>query len=143
MEDSRKIQIAENNRFPLLLGDESEFFLKIYQSYIIYSESLYTSFFTEKNVEVQRNILRNNFGLTDEDISSWKQRANRYKMSSESFTLFLHVAMNSAPEGFRVANSRWQAKRMKELSELDVQFEALNKRMGKLTKKIDKKVQKE
>ncbi|PKY58109.1 hypothetical protein RhiirA4_549939 [Rhizophagus irregularis] len=138
MEDSRKLQIAENNRFPILSGNESEFFLKTYQNYIIYSESLYASFFTRRNVEVQRNILRNNFGLTNEDISSWEQRANRYKMSSESFTLFLHIAMSSAMEGFREASSYWQAKRTKELGELDAQFQALNRRVAKLSKNSEK-----
>ncbi|PKY56209.1 hypothetical protein RhiirA4_94978, partial [Rhizophagus irregularis] len=59
-------------------------------------------------------------------------------MSSESFTLFLHIAMSSAMEGFREADSHWQAKRTKELKELDSQFEALNKRVGKLSKNSEK-----
>ncbi|PKY63573.1 hypothetical protein RhiirA4_493036, partial [Rhizophagus irregularis] len=59
-------------------------------------------------------------------------------MSAESFTLFLHIAMSSAMEGFREANSRWQAKRIKELSELDAQFQALNGRVAKLSKNSEK-----
>ncbi|CAB4439651.1 unnamed protein product [Rhizophagus irregularis] len=59
-------------------------------------------------------------------------------MSSESFTLFLHIAMSSAMEGFRKANSYWQAKRTKELGELDAQFQALNRRVAKLSKNSEK-----
>ncbi|CAB4436734.1 unnamed protein product [Rhizophagus irregularis] len=95
MEASRKYPIAEH-KFPYGSGDEYNFLLKTYHNFIQHCESLFPSFFTGKNTEVQRNILRSNFDLTDEDISSWNERASRYNMSPESFTFFLHITISSA-----------------------------------------------
>ncbi|PKK69597.1 hypothetical protein RhiirC2_780804, partial [Rhizophagus irregularis] len=92
MEDKRNIQIAEN-KFPLIEGEEQQIFLRTtYINYLNFSEGLAAQFFTGRNIEVQRNILRENFGLTDEDINSWESRATRYQMTSESFAFFLHTA---------------------------------------------------
>ena len=71
MEDTRKIQIAEN-KFPMLImGDENRFLKTTYFQYIQYCESLSASFFKGRSTEVQNNILKANFGLTNEDILSW------------------------------------------------------------------------
>ncbi|PKY55900.1 hypothetical protein RhiirA4_475734 [Rhizophagus irregularis] len=85
MEDSRNIQIAENS-FPRNFGnnDKTTFLFEIFQNYLLFSESLFSSFFTGNDIEVQRNIIRTNFGLTDEDIQSWTNRASRYNMTPES-----------------------------------------------------------
>ncbi|CAB4492754.1 unnamed protein product [Rhizophagus irregularis] len=100
MEDTRKIQIAEN-KFPMLImGDENRFLKTTYFQYIQYCESLSASFFKGRSTEVQNNILKANFGLTNEDILSWENRASRYQMTPQSFTFFLHVAMYSASHGF-------------------------------------------
>ncbi|PKY58013.1 hypothetical protein RhiirA4_479553 [Rhizophagus irregularis] len=80
MEASRKYPIAEH-KFPYGSGDEYNFLMKTYHS---------------TSTEVQRNILHSNFDLTDEDISSWNERALRYNMSPESFTFFLHITISSA-----------------------------------------------
>ncbi|CAB5343039.1 unnamed protein product [Rhizophagus irregularis] len=100
MEDTRKIQIAEN-KFPMLImGDENRFLKTTYFQYIQYCESLSASFFKGRSTEVQNNILKANFGLTNEDIFSWENRASRYQMTPQSFSFFLHVAMYSASHGF-------------------------------------------
>ncbi|GET64409.1 hypothetical protein GLOIN_2v1834849 [Rhizophagus irregularis DAOM 181602=DAOM 197198] len=100
MEDTRKIQIAEN-KFPMLImGDENRFLKTTYFQYIQYCESLSASFFKGRSTEVQNNILKANFGLTNEDILSWENRASRYQMTPQSFSFFLHVAMYSASHGF-------------------------------------------
>ncbi|CAB4433490.1 unnamed protein product [Rhizophagus irregularis] len=154
MEDSRKIQIAKNNRFPILHGDENGFFLQAYTYYIRYSESLFASFFTGRDTEVQRNILRNNFGLTDEDINSWTNRAGRYKMTAESFTLFLHVAMSAAMEGFKGVledvqeeQRRYIKEQKRYIKELESNVKKLkadssNQQKGKNSKKSKKKSRK-
>jgi len=103
MEDKRKIQIAEN-KFPLIESTEHNTFLQTtYTNYINFCESLCPNFFTGNNTEVQRNIIRNNFGLTDEDILSWGPRASRYQMTPECFAFFLHSAIYSAVEGYAAA----------------------------------------
>ncbi|CAB4492149.1 unnamed protein product [Rhizophagus irregularis] len=90
MEDTRKIQIAEN-KFPMLImGDENRFLKTTYFQYIQYCESLSASFFKGRSTEVQNNILKANFGLTNEDILSWENRASRYQMTPQSFSFFLH-----------------------------------------------------
>ncbi|CAB5352893.1 unnamed protein product [Rhizophagus irregularis] len=99
------IKIAENN-FLTKEYEQEPFLLYTYQNYIQYCESLYSSFFKGRNTEVQRNIIRNNFGLNDEDINSWEERALRYQMTPESFTFFLHVAMYSASEGFAAVQAQ-------------------------------------
>ncbi|PKB98702.1 hypothetical protein RhiirA5_366843, partial [Rhizophagus irregularis] len=99
------IKIAENN-FSTKEHEQKPFLLHTYHNYIQYCESLYSSFFKGRNTEVQRNIIRNNFGLNDEDINSWEGRALRYQMTPESFTFFLHVAMYSASEGFAAVQAK-------------------------------------
>ena len=79
------IKIAENN-FQSKEYEQEDFLIHTYQNYIQYCESLYSSFFTGNNKEVQRRIIRNNFGLTNEEIQSWEEKATRYKMSPESFS---------------------------------------------------------
>ncbi|CAB4430975.1 unnamed protein product [Rhizophagus irregularis] len=108
MEDSRNIQIAENS-FPRNFGnnDKTTFLFEIFQNYLLFSESLFSSFFTGNDIEVQRNIIRTNFGLTDEDIQSWTNRASRYNMTPECFAFFLHVAMYSATRPFAAALDGW------------------------------------
>ena len=69
MEDSRKITIAEN-KFPYGSSDEYNFLLLTYHNFLKYCESLAPSFFSGQNTEVQRNILRSNFGLSNDDITS-------------------------------------------------------------------------
>ncbi|UZO01197.1 uncharacterized protein OCT59_012301 [Rhizophagus irregularis] len=100
MEDTRKIQIAENKFLMLIMGDENRFLKTTYFQYIQYCESLSASFFKGRSTEVQNNILKANFGLTNEDILSWENRASRYQMTPQSFSFFLHVAMYSASHGF-------------------------------------------
>ncbi|GBC43733.2 hypothetical protein GLOIN_2v1846149 [Rhizophagus irregularis DAOM 181602=DAOM 197198] len=104
MEDSRNIQIAEN-RFPYGTGEEHRFLHFTYTHYFQYCESLFTSFFFGPQVEVQNNILKANFGLSNEEILSWENRATRYKMTPQSFSFFLHVAMYSASQGFNAVYS--------------------------------------
>ncbi|CAB4401864.1 unnamed protein product [Rhizophagus irregularis] len=88
MKDTRKIQIAEN-KFPMLImGDENRFLKTTYFQYIQYCESLSASFFKGSSTEVQNNILKANFGLTNEDILSWENRASRYQMTPQSFSFF-------------------------------------------------------
>ncbi|CAB4375529.1 unnamed protein product [Rhizophagus irregularis] len=82
MEDSRNIQMAEN-RFPYGTDKEHRFLHFTYTHYFQYYESLFTSFFSGPQVEVQNNILKANFGLSNEEILSWKNRATRYKMTPQ------------------------------------------------------------
>ncbi|CAB4373475.1 unnamed protein product [Rhizophagus irregularis] len=99
MEDSRNIQIAKN-KFPYRIGEEHRFLHFTYTHYFQYCESLFTSFFSGPQVEVQNNILKANYGLSNEEILSWENRATRYKTTSQSFSFFLHVAMYSASQEF-------------------------------------------
>ncbi|CAB4436722.1 unnamed protein product [Rhizophagus irregularis] len=130
MEASRKYPIAEH-KFPYGSGDEYNFLLKTYHNFIQHCESLFPSFFTGKNTEVQRNILRSNFDLTDEDISSWNERASRYNMSPESFTFFLHITISSAMDGFLARKK-----------ELEVFVDHVTKHKEKTSKKSKKNRQK-
>ncbi|CAB4436717.1 unnamed protein product [Rhizophagus irregularis] len=78
MEDTRKIQIAEN-KFPMLImGDENRFLKTTYFQYIQYCEGLSASFFKGRSTEVQNNILKANFGLTNEDILIYNEIQQRY-----------------------------------------------------------------
>ncbi|UZO01374.1 uncharacterized protein OCT59_012475 [Rhizophagus irregularis] len=133
MEDSRKYPIAEH-KFPYGSGDEYNFLLKTYHHFIKFCESLASSFFSGHDTEVQRNILRSNFGLSDEDINSWKERASRYNMSTESFTFFLHIAISSAVDGFQA--------RRKELETIVDHVTKYRETSSKKSKKIDKKKKK-
>ncbi|GBC23774.1 hypothetical protein GLOIN_2v1662849 [Rhizophagus irregularis DAOM 181602=DAOM 197198] len=133
MEDSRKYPIAEH-KFPYGSGDEYNFLLKTYHHFIKFCESLASSFFSGHDTEVQRNILRSNFGLSDEDINSWKERASRYNMSTESFTFFLHIAISSAVDGFQA--------RRKELETFVDHVTKYKETSSKKSKKIDKKKKK-
>ncbi|PKY51803.1 hypothetical protein RhiirA4_407748, partial [Rhizophagus irregularis] len=99
------IKIAENN-FLTKEYEQEPFLIHTYQNYIQYCESLYSSFFKGRDTEVQRNIIRHNFGLNDEEITSWEGRASRYQMTPESFAFFLHVAMYSASEGFAAVEAK-------------------------------------
>ncbi|PKY37076.1 hypothetical protein RhiirB3_461269, partial [Rhizophagus irregularis] len=60
MEDSRNIQLAKN-KFPYGTGEEHRFLHFTYTHYFQYCESLFTSFFSGPQVEVQNNILKANF----------------------------------------------------------------------------------
>lgn len=147
MEDSRIIQIAEN-KFPMGHGEEHIFLQKAFQNYINYCESLCPSFFFQSSTEIQRTILRNNFGLKDEDIISWTERASRYKMTPESFTFFLHIAMYSANNSFALAYDTLTEKHeryidmckdlRKENENMAALLELANQHSG-ITKKKDKK----
>ncbi|PKY34733.1 hypothetical protein RhiirB3_532918 [Rhizophagus irregularis] len=86
------------------------FFSKNFKNITIPHEGLAAQFFTRRDIEVQRNILQNNFGLTDEDINSWGPRAFCYQMTPESFAFFLHTAIYSAVKGF-IAAERSMANR--------------------------------
>ncbi|UZO07158.1 uncharacterized protein OCT59_027453 [Rhizophagus irregularis] len=86
MEDKRNIQIAEN-KFPLIEGTEQQIFLRTtYINYLNFSEGLAAQFFTGRDIEVQHNILQNNFSLTDEDINSWGPRASQGFATAEHST---------------------------------------------------------
>ncbi|POG69184.1 hypothetical protein GLOIN_2v1629658, partial [Rhizophagus irregularis DAOM 181602=DAOM 197198] len=105
---------------------------------------LFTSFFSGPQVEVQNNILKANFGLSNEEILSWENRASCYKMILQSFSFFLHVAMYSASQGFNAVYSG-----INELSEgrkqmlcLVRKYEEKSKK-GKKAKKNKKKHQSE
>ncbi|PKB94253.1 hypothetical protein RhiirA5_507667 [Rhizophagus irregularis] len=63
------------------------FFSKNFKNITIPHEGLAAQFFTRRDIEVQRNILQNNFGLTDEDINSWGPRAFCYQMTPENQTI--------------------------------------------------------
>ncbi|CAB4398705.1 unnamed protein product [Rhizophagus irregularis] len=138
MEDKRNIQIAEN-KFPLIEGEEQQIFLRTtYINYLNFSEGLAAQFFTGRNIEVQRNILRENFGLTDEDINSWESRATRYQMTSESFAFFLHTAMYSAAEGFAAAE-RFTAERRNMLAtSIAEHVTSMDEKQQKIEEKIEK-----
>ncbi|CAB4392278.1 unnamed protein product [Rhizophagus irregularis] len=114
MEDKRNIQIAENN------------------------EGLTAQFFTGRNIEVQRNILRENFGLTEEDINSWESRATRYQMTSESFTFFLHTAMYSAAEGFAAAERSIAERRNMLATSIAEHVTSMDEKQQKIEEKIEK-----
>src|ERR1700760_2347548 len=107
MEDSRNIQISEDYLPHHELGNNKTFFSIIYNNYIQYGEGLFSAFFTGTDSEVQRAILRNNFGLKNKEIESWRQRATRYNMTPEVFTFFLHVAMYSSIAGLDAAAEDW------------------------------------
>ncbi|CAB4481002.1 unnamed protein product [Rhizophagus irregularis] len=104
MEDSKNIQMAKN-RFPYGTDEEHRFLHFTYTHYFQYYESLFTAFFSGLQVEVQNNILKANFGLSNEEILSWENRAAHYKMTPQSFSFFLHVAMYSASQGFNTVYS--------------------------------------
>ncbi|CAB4376212.1 unnamed protein product [Rhizophagus irregularis] len=138
MEDTRKIQIAEN-KFPMLImGDENRLLKTTYFQYIQYCESLSASFFKGRSTEVQNNILKANFGLTNEDILSWENRASRYQMTPQSFSFFLHVAMYSASHGFNAVYDRIQqryAKRKQIMNVVRKHEDKSKKRKAKKNKK--------
>ncbi|CAB4373638.1 unnamed protein product [Rhizophagus irregularis] len=138
MEDKRNIQIAEN-KFPLIEGEEQQIFLRTtYINYLNFSEGLTAQFFTGRNIEVQRNILRENFGLTDENINSWESRATRYQMTSESFTFFLHTAMYSAAEGFAAAERSTAERRNMLATSIAEHVTSMNEKQQKIEEKIEK-----
>ncbi|UZO08181.1 uncharacterized protein OCT59_028443 [Rhizophagus irregularis] len=139
MEDSRNIQIAEN-RFPYGTGEEHRFLHFTYTHYFQYCESLFTSFFFGPQVEVQNNILKANFGLSNEEILSWENRATRYKMTPQSFSFFLHVAMYSASQGFNAVYSgiKERSEGRKQMLCLVRKYEEKSKK-GKKAKKNKKK----
>ncbi|CAB5389180.1 unnamed protein product [Rhizophagus irregularis] len=126
------IKIAENN-FSTKEHEQKPFLLHTYHNYIQYCESLYSSFFKGRNTEVQRNIIRNNFGLNDEDINSWEGRALRYQMTPESFTFFLHVAMYSASEGFAAV----QAKKLEDDENLTMLLQQQIKKREELERQLE------
>ncbi|CAB4401811.1 unnamed protein product [Rhizophagus irregularis] len=138
MEDKRNIQIAEN-KFPLIEGEEQQIFLRTtYINYLNFSEGLAAQFFTGRNIEVQRNILRENFGLTDEDINSWESRATRYQMTSESFAFFLHTAMYSAAEGFAAAERSTAERRNMLATSIAEHVTSMDEKQQKIEEKIEK-----
>ncbi|CAB4394565.1 unnamed protein product [Rhizophagus irregularis] len=138
MEDKRNIQIAEN-KFPLIEGEEQQIFLRTtYINYLNFSEGLAAQFFTGRNIEVQRNILRENFGLTDEDINSWELRATRYQMTSESFAFFLHTAMYSAAEGFAAAERSTAERRNMLATSIAEHVTSMDEKQQKIEEKIEK-----
>ncbi|EXX53133.1 uncharacterized protein OCT59_025390 [Rhizophagus irregularis] len=101
------IKIAENN-FQTKVYEQEIYLVQVYQSFINYFESLASSFFTGRDTEVQCRIIQNNFSLNDKEINSWEGRASCYKMTPESFTFFLHIAMLSASEGLIAAEDQIQ-----------------------------------
>ncbi|CAB4374041.1 unnamed protein product [Rhizophagus irregularis] len=138
MEDKRNIQIAEN-KFPLIEGEEQQIFLRTtYINYLNFSEGLAAQFFTGRNIEVQRNILRENFGLTDEDINSWESRATHYQMTSESFAFFLHTAMYSAAEGFAAAERSTAERRNMLATSIAEHVTSMDEKQQKIEEKIEK-----
>ncbi|CAB4379254.1 unnamed protein product [Rhizophagus irregularis] len=138
MEDKRNIQIAEN-KFPLIEGEEQQIFLRTtYINYLNFSEGLAAQFFTGRNIEVQRNILRENFGLTDEDINSWESRATRYQMTSESFAFFLHTAIYSAAEGFAAAERSTAERRNMLATSIAEHVTSMDEKQQKIEEKIEK-----
>ncbi|CAB4420313.1 unnamed protein product [Rhizophagus irregularis] len=127
------IKIAENN-FLTKEYEQEPFLLHTYQNYIQYCESLYSSFFKGRNIEVhQRGIIRNNFGLNDEDINSWEGRASRYQMTPESFAFFLHIAMYFASEGFTAV----EAKRLENNESLSILLQQQIKKREELEKQLE------
>ncbi|CAB4401764.1 unnamed protein product [Rhizophagus irregularis] len=138
MEDKRNIQIAEN-KFPLIEGEEQQIFLRTtYINYLNFSEGLTAQFFTGRNIEVQRNILRENFGLTDEDINSWESRATRYQMTLESFAFFLHTAMYSAAESFAAAERSTAERRNMLATSIAEHVTSMDEKQQKIEEKIEK-----
>ncbi|CAB4398228.1 unnamed protein product [Rhizophagus irregularis] len=138
MEDKQNIQIAEN-KFPLIEGEEQQIFLRTtYINYLNFSEGLTAQFFTGRNTEVQRNILRENFSLTDEDINSWESRATRYQMTSESFAFFLHTAIYSAAEGFAAAERSTAERRNMLATSIAEHVTSMDEKQQKIEEKIEK-----
>ncbi|PKY34386.1 hypothetical protein RhiirB3_454038 [Rhizophagus irregularis] len=138
MEDKRNIQIAEN-KFPLIEGTEQQIFLRTtYINYLNFSEGLAAQFFTRRDIEVQCNILRNNFSLTDEDINSWRPRASCYQMTPESFAFFLHTAIYSAVENYVVAKRLTADRRNMLATSIAEHVTSMDLKQQKIEKEIQK-----
>ncbi|EXX53541.1 uncharacterized protein OCT59_011979 [Rhizophagus irregularis] len=138
MEDKRNIQIAEN-KFPLIEGTEQQNFLRTtYINYLNFSEGLAAQFFTGRNIEVQCNILRNNFSLTDEDINSWRSRASRYQMTPESFAFFLHTAIYSAVESYAAVKRLTADRRNMLATSIAEHVTSMDLKQQKIEKEIQK-----
>jgi hypothetical protein len=139
---TNKIIIAKG-KFPNSGNEDHDFLNITFKHYLQTCESLFSSFFTRNNVEVQREIIRTNFGLTNDDINkSWEPRAAHYKMTPGSFSFFLHVAMYSARASYDKAYESMNQRSFAltaSIQELVVEKHTLEKQLEKAQKKPKKK----